>query len=252
MRFLVCVVPVCPVRAEPFHKSEQVSQLLFGEACEVLETVHDFTRIRSVYDYYEGWCQSSQLTVIDEVNIDESALLTTDWVSEITLNHTPLHVPFGSTLHLFGNTENTRFSIKFNGNTTREGEYLPEEKLIKKFALLYLNTPYLWGGRSVFGVDCSGFCQTVFRMFGVRLQRDAYQQATQGEMVGFLQEARCGDLAFFDNSEGRITHVGIMVDQNSIIHASGKVRIDTIDHTGIINSDTGARTHKLRILRRYF
>lgn len=102
----------------------------------------------------------------------------------------------------------------------------------------------------MFGVDCSGFCQMVYRFCNVHLLRDAYQQATQGEVVGFLQEARCGDLAFFDNEEGRITHVGILLNDNEIIHSSVKVRIDSIDNMGIINRDTRQRTHKLRIIKR--
>ena len=125
------------------------------------------------------------------------------------------------------------------------------EASIKEISIQFLNTSYLWGGRSVFGIDCSGFVQQVFRFFNKPLQRDAYQQATDGEVVGFLQEAKCGDLAFFDNEEGKITHVGILYNADTIIHASGKVRIDKIDNMGIVNSDTGERTHNLRIIKRY-
>ena len=119
-------------------------------------------------------------------------------------------------------------------------------------AMFFMNAPYLWGGRSVFGIDCSGFTQMVFRQFGIRLKRDAWQQAEQGELLGFIQEARAGDLAFFDNEEGRITHVGIMLNNNRIIHASGKVRIDTIDTQGIFNKDLNKYTHKLRIVKRFY
>ena len=115
-----------------------------------------------------------------------------------------------------------------------------------------LHTAYVWGGRSAFGIDCSGFTQLVFKSFGIVLFRDAYQQATQGEVVGFLQEAKTGDLAFFDNAEGRITHVGMLINEHEIIHASGKVRIDRIDSQGIVNVDTNERTHQLRIIKRYF
>jgi len=122
--------------------------------------------------------------------------------------------------------------------------------MLKQVALSFINTAYQWGGRTVFGVDCSGYTQMVYRFCGVSLLRDASQQATQGQVVDFLQEVQMGDLAFFDNEEGKITHVGIMLDSSTIIHASGKVRIDTIDQAGIISNDTKERTHKLRIIRR--
>jgi len=122
---------------------------------------------------------------------------------------------------------------------------------IRTQALRYLDVPYLWGGRSAGGIDCSGFSQAVYGLLGIGLPRDAYQQAELGDVVGFLQEAICGDLAFFDNEEGRITHVGLMLNDHEIIHASGKVRIDNIDHQGIIHSETGVRTHRLRIIKRH-
>jgi len=113
-----------------------------------------------------------------------------------------------------------------------------------------MNTPYLWGGRSLYGIDCSGFTQQVFGYFNVQLQRDAYQQAEMGTDIGFLAESQCGDLAYFDNKEGKITHVGILLNENTIIHASGRVRIDYIDQAGILNRQTGERTHQLRIVKR--
>lgn len=124
------------------------------------------------------------------------------------------------------------------------------EDSLKKISYTFINTSYLWGGRSVFGIDCSGFTQVVFKCLSIPLLRDASQQATQGDEVGFLQEGKSGDLAFFDNHAGRITHVGILLNENTIIHASGKVRVDTIDSLGIVNTDTGQRTHKLRLIKR--
>ena len=114
----------------------------------------------------------------------------------------------------------------------------------------FLGTAYLWGGRSVFGIDCSGFVQMVFKLFNYKLPRDAYQQAEMGEAIGFLAEAKPGDLAFFDNEQGKITHVGILLSPHQIIHASAVVRIDPIDQAGIVSSSTGLRTHQLRTIRR--
>ena len=110
--------------------------------------------------------------------------------------------------------------------------------------------PYLWGGRSPFGIDCSGFMQSVYACIGVKLKRDAYQQAEMGSTIAFLQETKAGDLAFFDNEEGKITHVGMMLDNHTIIHASGKVRVDTIDSYGILNADDHQYSHTLRIIKR--
>jgi gamma-D-glutamyl-L-lysine dipeptidyl-peptidase len=116
----------------------------------------------------------------------------------------------------------------------------------------FIDTPYLWGGKSVFGIDCSGFVQQVFKMFGMKLLRDAYLQAEQGSVVASLEESKLGDLAFFQNENGRVIHVGIILENNQIVHASGKVRMDTVDEKGIVNNETGKRTHQLHSMRRYF
>jgi len=108
----------------------------------------------------------------------------------------------------------------------------------------------LWGGRSPFGIDCSGFTQMVYKLCGMPLKRDAWMQAEQGQDIHLLDETQPGDLAFFDNEEGRIIHVGILTTKNRIIHASGKVRLDSIDHQGIFNSETKRYTHNLRLLKR--
>jgi cell wall-associated NlpC family hydrolase len=152
-----------------------------------------------------------------------------------------------NTLDKFFYLRDTKY--KLEGETKRPAKDKFRSGVID-VAKFYLNAPYLWGGKSVFGIDCSGLSQMVFRQFGIKLRRDAYQQAEQGELVGFLQEAKAGDLAFFDNNEGRINHVGIMMDNERIIHASGKVRIDAIDNQGIFNRELNRYTHKLRIIKR--
>jgi gamma-D-glutamyl-L-lysine dipeptidyl-peptidase len=123
---------------------------------------------------------------------------------------------------------------------------------IRELVLSWLNAPYQWGGRSVFGVDCSGFTQIIFRQLGIKLMRDAYQQAESGEMVNFISEGRCGDLAFFDNDDKKIVHTGILLGNDEIIHASGRVRIDKIDHYGIFNTEKNSYSHHLRMIKRYF
>lgn len=246
MALFICVVPVASVRADASHRSEQVTQLLFGESCEVLERLTDFLKIRIVYDGYEGWCQATQLQEVDEPI--SSAKLAGGWVNEIEVNGRMMRVPFGASLP--DNNTIANYTVKFEGVRLDVEKNILTEELLRLISHTFLNTAYLWGGRSVFGIDCSGFSQLVFKCLNIHLLRDASQQATQGDEVGFLQQARVGDLAFFDSEAGRITHVGILLDTETIIHAAGKVRIDKIDNAGIMNVETSSRTHKLRLIKR--
>lgn len=246
MNYAICTVPVAPVRSMASHRSEMVSQLLFGEGCSIIETRDEWLNISCVHDGYEGWCQASQFTMIDKSIAGRPRLMADAWSTSIRLKEQDMQVPMGS---LFVSPEDLK------GVMVTPSSFIPAsspdaEALIERARKL-LNTAYLWGGRSAYGIDCSGFCQLVFGFFGLGLPRDASQQVNHGELVGFLQEARAGDLAFFDNAEGRIVHVGILLDHHYIIHAAGKVRIDKIDNAGIINSDTGLRTHQLRVIKRF-
>lgn len=254
MSFVMPVVAVCPMRREATHRSEMISQLLFGELATILETSGDFVRIHTIYDDYEGWCQQSQLVFLDTTPVRHDNQLSKGWSSVVQINGNDMMVGTGTPLDLFpGNKLSVPgFHFEYYSASWQVDQAKFEEEQITAIAMQYLNTSYLWGGRTVFGIDCSGFAQQVFRHFGIRLPRDAYQQAMIGETIGFLQEARCGDLAFFDNPEGRITHVGIMLSADTIIHASGQVRIDPIDNMGIVHAQTGKRTHQLRMIKRYF
>jgi gamma-D-glutamyl-L-lysine dipeptidyl-peptidase len=253
MSFGICCVPVSPLRAEASHRAEMVSQLLFGEQCEILELGKDnWIKVKCTYDGYEGWCQELQVMKLTEI-IPSSGVLVRDWFEKITYNGREMRIPYGSQLPglVNGVARWGDASINFDGQLIDPVTKTFEPEAIMEVAQPFLNTSYLWGGKSVFGVDCSGFCQTVFKFFNIRLNRDAWQQAEQGEGIGFLQEVRCGDLAFFDNAEGRITHVGILLNDGEIMHSSVKVRIDPIDNMGIINADTKERTHRLRLIKRY-
>ncbi|RXK86678.1 C40 family peptidase [Filimonas effusa] len=250
MTHVVCIVAAAPVRATASHRSEMVSQLLLGEFAEVIESTKDFTRIRGLYDGYEGWVQASQLTPVEAATAALQPLRYTTSVTDVMeMNGTVVRLSIASPVYDEA-TQLGKYNFKYMGSNGCVAPFSFDAAALTATARNFLNAPYLWGGRSSFGIDCSGFTQQVYKMAGIHLLRDASQQATQGEVTGFLQEARCGDLAFFDNEEGKITHVGILLSSDEIIHASGRVRIDKIDNEGIVNGDTGERTHRLRIIKR--
>ena len=255
MSHAVCCVPIAPIRIEPDHRSEMVSQLLFGECCIItIVEKSGWVKIVGKADAYTGWCWQSHLQEIDEeIYYLKESSLTADWANEIDYNGHMMWVPFGSCLTAMknGNVFWRKNTVHFAGNVWEPETAKQDAKTIKQLAYKFLNTAYLWGGRSVFGIDCSGFTQSVYKFLNIALLRDAQQQATQGELVGFLQQAHCGDLAFFDDEEGQIVHTGILLNAHEIIHAAGKVRIDKIDNEGIVDSDTGKRTQKLRLIKRY-
>lgn len=257
MQYAACIVPAAPVHITATHTGEITNQLLFGDTLLVLDDSDRYwLRIQSLYDNYEGWVRRSQMEGIDEQTAtNNDYLVTEDVVSFLDVNGTTMCVPFGSSLTGYGSNGGQlgKFRYTYKGNNAcRRNEIVPTTQRMRMLVEKWMHAPYLWGGKTIMGVDCSGFVQVVFKMMGIDMFRDAWQQAGQGEAIGFLQEAQCGDLAFFDDAEGKIVHVGILLNENEIIHSSGKVRIDKIDNQGIVNTDTGQRTHQLRILRRYF
>lgn len=224
-----------------------VTQLLYGERMKVLEQRKKWSRVRLEYDSYEGWIDNNQWTDISKEQFKTlkgiQPILSADLVDFVMNSEKELiSVPIGSdlrSLDILGHS--------YEGN--KVSATLPKDHLVET-ALLFLNTPYLWGGRTPFGIDCSGFAQIVYKLNGHQLLRDASQQATQGEALSFIEESEPGDLAFFDNAEGAITHVGIIMADNHIIHAHGKVRVDRLDHTGIFNAEKRTHTHQLRVIKR--
>ena len=255
MKYGIAALSIIAMRKEPVHCSELVSQLLFGELYEVTKEQGNWLCIKSGFDSYEGWIDKNQHEDINEkdfqfLNAGNGNGLAIDLVSNATSSKHAIPIVAGSSLPFFDglNFKVGKEKFIYNGQAIlAEGL---NTALLERIALRYLNAPYLWGGRSPFGIDCSGFTQVVFKLVGIRLKRDAYQQAEQGNILNFIEETQVGDLAFFGNEEGKIIHVGIILKDNKIIHASGKVRIDRIDHFGIFNTDIKKYSHQLKVLKR--
>jgi hypothetical protein len=250
--FAICNLAIIPLRAEPSDRSEIVSQVLFGEHFEILETQNQWAKIKLQFDNYEGWVDSKQYQIISEKSFNslskDAIILNSDLVEYVSNpSNVLLPIPLGASLSFLNNTEINQDHFEFEG--MRISGIKSKSDLIAT-AYLYLNAPYLWGGKTPFGIDCSGFTQMVYKLNGYKLLRDASQQSSQGEALSFIEESEPGDLAFFDNEEGKIIHVGIMMENNYIIHASGKVRIDRLDHLGIYNAEQNRHTHRLRVIKK--
>lgn len=252
MEYGICNLAVIPLRAQANDKSELVSQLLFGEAFEITEWTDRWVKIIAANDQYVGWIGRLQFVMLGHMAYkslkQNPPPLTYRAVTQAwkKADNSVMYLPVGSSLAFLKGTSchigNEKWEII--------GE-IGESESLEVTAKSFLNTAYLWGGRTHFGIDCSGFTQMVFKLRGIELHRDAYLQAEQGKMVDFLSSAQLGDLAFFDNEEGKIVHVGIMLNNNQIIHASGRVKIDSIDSQGIYSEELKRYTHKLRIIKRF-
>jgi cell wall-associated NlpC family hydrolase len=248
-----------PVRQDPSEQSEQITQLLFGELCEITDVKKNWYLIRAAFDNYEGWIDQKMISLLDETSfsglLQTKPFIISDPFIPVTHDNSgsPLIVPSGSTAYQFQEKDNsfTNGAIKYS--FLQEPLHINASSIstsIEKTTATFINTPYLWGGKSTFGCDCSGLVQTIFKIYGVVLPRDAAEQVKAGTTVSFVNDAKPGDLAFFDNEEGEIIHVGILLDQQRIIHSSGWVRMDPIDQEGIYNREQGEYSHRLRTIKR--
>lgn len=242
-----CFNTVIPVRAEYKDQSEIITQMVFGEVAELLETHNQWRKILIVHDNYEGWIDGKQVIEISDEEFEfwkKNQYKQTDFLSK-----------WSSSLGVFNSLRGANIP---NNSKFKVGQYTFERvgsydrfpnKDISSIALSYLNSPYLWGGKTPFGIDCSGFTQAVYRFLGVNLPRDAYQQAEVGEEVKF-EDRKIGDIVFFHNSKNKIIHVGILLEDDKFIHASGRVRVDKLTDKGIVHSENGQLTHNLTIIKR--
>lgn len=231
--FGICTLSAIPVRKEPHHESELVTELLFNDLYEVLEQSGDWLYIKMEYDGYEGWIRSLQHFDIQEDTYKSLAKRNSYVVNKPVELYDSKVLSFGTTIY-------------------SDEKHCIESNSFINNAFMLLDVPYRWGGRTVFGIDCSAFVQLCAKTVGIKLPRDASQQVECGEDVYFLTEAQPGDLTFFENEEHKIVHVGIILEGEKIIHASGKVRIDSLDQTGIFNKELGKHTHFLSTIKRLF
>ncbi len=254
--FGVCRLSVVPVRAEASDKAELTTQLLFGDHYEVIDSSEDqkWKKIRINHDHYEGWIDRKQHHEIghdyfEYLNRAEFKI-TMDLTTSILFNKSPMVIVIGSVIPI---SSSELFKMEeqyaFNGEAKNIGQKR-EFEFLRGVAFKYMHAPYLWGGKTPFGVDCSGFSQMVFRISGYPLLRDASQQAGQGKAVPAFNDGMAGDLAFFKNDDDRITHTGLVLPDGKIIHASGRVRVDRLTAEGIVHSETGELTHTFSHLRR--
>ncbi len=257
MAICICPLSMAPVRNSASHKSEMLTQVLFGEMVEILEEKgRQWKKVRCCDDNSVGWMASNQLKLLtpsEYEDYQQNFAFVLEFLQPAMAEDHFLPITLGARLPHF---DGMRFklgdvSYHFSGQAVLQKEMkVTNTNFVIKLAKRYLNSPYLWGGRSPLGIDSPGFVQVVFRMAGIPLPREADQQVFQGENVHFIDHAWPGDLAFFENRMGRVSHVGIILEDKQIIHSFGKVRIDSLDHYGIYNQQQKRYTHRLRLIKR--
>jgi len=253
----IAAFSIIPVRKDPSHRSEMVNQLQFSDLVDVFDYQNEWSFIESIKDEYRGWCMTEQLRLLSEADaqrlfLAEKVYTPTASMLITSIDQSEQHLlPIGTPLPINKEGDIDLGYQQFRPMDTFTITPNPQESILST-AKLFLNTPYLWGGKSIYGIDCSGFSQILYAMHGYNLKRDASQQITQGIEIPCLSQAEKGDLAFFESDNGKITHVGLLIDAEHIIHASSYVRISKIDEYGICHDTDNTHTHRLKSIKRIF
>ena len=251
MEYGISILALIPLRKEPKDQSEMVSQILFGQHFKILKIQNNWTYIKLSADHYEGWICSKQYLEItyedyDNIELNDFNIVSDSFSNIINIDTNEIiPITIGATLPYFskGNFRIRSHKYSYNGSVASKNKI----DLIK-YTFQFLNAPYLWGGKSVLGIDCSGFTQQVYGLSGYNIPRDAYQQERIGKAI-LYENRKSSDIVFFLKNN-RIHHVGILINKNQIIHASGKVRIDGFNEMGIIHNKSKLLTHHFHSIRR--
>ena len=250
----ICELPYLPLRLEASHQSEMLSQVLFGDIFEVIENQNKWVKIRTLNDDFVGYVETKTISeFVENTKSVAQEYFVLDTITEITKNNNiSFFIPAGAKIPTSA-LKNKRFSInknKYKISKLKIADKEDQRSYLVRKAEEMLYAPYLWGGCTPWGIDCSGFTQLLYKFIGINIKRDAYQQATIGELVCFLEDAKPGDLAFFASEEGQIIHVGMIGNDKKIFHATtGCVRKDNIDYFGIFNVDIQRYTHQLNMIK---
>ena len=251
---------VVPVRTEAREGAEQSTQMLFGELCTILEKKPRWNRVKLDSDGQEGWVDEKMISSIGGKDYTaykkayaSAATVVFPMAYAVSENNgqtIPLTAGTKLTNYTQGRFEVLGVGFRIDPSMVRMQPLEFNLQTLLETTRFFINVPYLWGGKNALGMDCSGFTQVVMSLFGKHLLRNASEQATQGRAVADLKKAKAGDLVFFDHEDGKISHVGIVIDSERIIHCSGRVKVEKLDSNGIFSAEFGQYTHHLVSIRR--
>jgi cell wall-associated NlpC family hydrolase len=251
MEIYICGNVFVPLRLGPSHRSEMLSQVLFGEKYSIVDHVGHWNKIETLFDNYTGWIDMDHMQHSPD-NGDSKDFVLNRSLLCYKNDKTKLVLEAGCNIYSPDFEKKTFMAggNKYSADKDFNEKYVIVNESLADTAMKFINSPYIWGGRIPSGIDCSGFTQLVYKIHGKPIPRNSWQQAEVGTSITFIEEANPGDLVFFDDDHGKISHVGMMISRGLVIHGSGRVRIDTIDHQGIYKNEIGKYSHHLRTIRR--